>query len=161
MCCCGQPIINGQMGYKWQPNDTPIIRPPDPPPLDPDDEVLYDEPGRCGGIDSHSHHLIVVKRFGQAYLLFRHGGGVGRIDLHSMYKMSLERTLAAMDTNTRYWTLLTVYHAWNDGLRKGHSDESNRWESAFLEKRLKRRRRQGRVSVYFEPKIVYVNQLAE
>lgn len=56
MCCCGCPVVNGEPGYKWNPKDTPTVRPVDPPLLNDDDQLLRDEPGRCGGLDSHSHH---------------------------------------------------------------------------------------------------------
>jgi hypothetical protein len=40
------------------------------------DELIYDLPGRCGGMDSHCHHLRLVKaQFGGYALLMRHGGG--------------------------------------------------------------------------------------
>ena len=52
MCCCGKPIVNGEFGYKWQPNDAPGVRESDPPELCDGDELIYDEPGRCGGLDS-------------------------------------------------------------------------------------------------------------
>lgn len=49
MCCCGKPVVNGEMGYKWQPNDNPRICPVNPPALEENDQLLRDEPGRCGG----------------------------------------------------------------------------------------------------------------
>jgi hypothetical protein len=33
MCCCDQPTVNGELGYKWQPNDAPMVRRPDAPEL--------------------------------------------------------------------------------------------------------------------------------
>lgn len=48
MCCCGKPIVNGEFRYKWQPNDAPGVRESDPPELRDGDELVYDEPGRCG-----------------------------------------------------------------------------------------------------------------
>ena len=45
MCCCGKPVINGEMGYKWQPEHSPIVRQPAPPALQDGDALLYDEPG--------------------------------------------------------------------------------------------------------------------
>ena len=81
MCCCGKPIVNGEFGYKWQPNDAPGVRESDPPELRDGDELIYDEPGRCGGLDSHSHHYRVVARTGYFELLVRHGGGEDRVSL--------------------------------------------------------------------------------
>jgi hypothetical protein len=61
MCCCGTPVVNGEPGYKWQFNDTPGVRPVNAPSLNDNDQLLRDEPGRCGGLDSHSHHYRLVK----------------------------------------------------------------------------------------------------
>ena len=62
MCCCGKPVINGQPGFKWQPNDAPRIHPVNPPALDEYETLLYDEPGRCGGLDAHCHHYRVASQ---------------------------------------------------------------------------------------------------
>jgi hypothetical protein len=45
----------------------------DAPALLDGDVLLFDEPGRCGGLDSHCYHYRVVKRAGLS-LLVRHGG---------------------------------------------------------------------------------------
>ena len=60
MCSCGKPTINGELGYRWQPTDAPSIHPLNPPDLRPGETLVYDEPGRCGGMDSHSFHYRVV-----------------------------------------------------------------------------------------------------
>src|SRR5690349_19548495 len=77
MCCCDSPNVNGTPGYKWQPRDEPRIRPIDPPHLRDGDVLLFDEPGRCGGLDGHSYHFRLVKfaHDSNLSLLVRHGGG--------------------------------------------------------------------------------------
>ena len=152
MCCCGQPTINGQPGYKWQPNDAPRIRPIDPPALGEDDTLLYDEPGRCGGLDAHCHHYRVVKMFSSLYLLVQHGGGTERIPLH--LSRSVMQILESLDTHTRYWLLHSLYYAHHDGVAKGSAETRQYWNNAAVEKRIKLRRRRGNVSVYIQPKIV-------
>jgi len=78
MCCCERPNINGTLGYRWQPFDAPGIRLADPPELAESETLLYDEPGRCGGIDNHCHHFrVVVGNGGRLWLLVRHGGAHG------------------------------------------------------------------------------------
>ncbi len=82
MCCCGQPTINGTPGaYSWD-GKTWSTRQPEPPPLQEGDTLLYDEPGRCGGIDHHSHHFRLVRRqYGGHVVLVRHGGGDERFGI--------------------------------------------------------------------------------
>jgi len=138
MCCCGTPVVNGEMGYKWQPTDKPSVREPNPPSLRDRDVLLYDEPGRCGGLDSHCHHLRVVRHCGLA-LLVRHGGGEVRLRLQSV----LEPALAALDSTSRYWALLSIYHAHNDALRAGKQDADARWETAAAEGRIRTRKQRG------------------
>src|SRR5579872_5634439 len=117
MCCCGQPTINGQLGYRWNnPDAAPGIRPIDAPELQEGDTLLYDEPGRCGGLDSHCHHYRVVSR-GGLWLLRRNGSGDHRLHLSSL--QTLKGPLQALDSNGRYWLLSAIYHANSDGLSEG------------------------------------------
>jgi hypothetical protein len=82
MCCCGKPTINGELGYRWNnPNAEPMIHPVNAPDVSEGETILYDEPGRCGGIDSHSFHYRVTKLHGSLFLLVRHGAGDERIRL--------------------------------------------------------------------------------
>lgn len=154
MCCCGKPTINGQPGYKWQPNDPPSIRPVYPPELGEHDTQIYDEPGRCGGLDAHCHHYRVVKQFGSLFLLVQHGGGAERLRLHDT--PSLIATLTALDTNSRYWLLHAIYYANSDGAKHAHEQTSRTWRQAAAEKRIKTRKQRGSASVkvWIEPKIV-------
>lgn len=100
MCCCGKPTINGELGYRWnQPDGAPSIYPVNPPTLGDNDVLLFDEPGRCGGLDAHSHHFRVVRYCGLS-LLVRHGGGDERIRISST--PTLIETLTALDSNARY-----------------------------------------------------------
>ena len=101
MCCCEKPTINGEFGYKWQPNDNPIVRPVDPPMLSALEALLFDEPGRCGGLDCHSHHFRLVRGPGGSLgLMVRHGGGDEFFQL-STTKI-FEQTVASLDSNARY-----------------------------------------------------------
>ena len=150
MCCCDQPNVNGQPGYKWQPNDSPRVRPVNPPALDEHDKLLYDEPGRCGGLDSHCHHYRVALKYGSFYLLVRHGGGDERIRLADT--PSLLDTLASLDSTARYWVLNTIYHAHSDGARQAADKCNGTWTQAAAEKRIKTRKnaRRGTVKVWVE-----------
>lgn len=141
MCCCGQPIINGQPGYKWQPNDRPSIRPVYPPALEEGETLLYDEPGRCGGIDAHCHHYRVVKSYSSIYLLAQHGGGRESIRL-STTKHFLDM-LEKLDTHSRYWLLHTVAYAHRAGRDSGMEQIEGKWRRAAAEKRIKTRKLRG------------------
>jgi hypothetical protein len=150
MCCCGKPVINGQPGYKWQPNDKPGVYPAMPPALGEHDTLLFDEPGRCGGLDAHCHHYRVVKRRGVLYLLVKHGGGEEAFRLSSTD--SLTETLSALDTNARYWLLHTIYYAHHDGISDGYKEATDKWYKAAAEKRIKTRKQRNsdRVKVWIE-----------
>lgn len=151
MCCCGKPIINGQPGYKWRPEHSGVYS-LNPPELGEYDTLVYDEPGRCGGVDCHSHHYRVVKRFSQLALLVRHGGGDERIKLHET--KSFRDLLASLDSDGRYWLLHTIYYSYHDGRDLARDQTESKWRQAAAEKRIKTRkvRGQGSVKVWIEPK---------
>jgi hypothetical protein len=150
MCCCAKPNINGEPGYSWDGKNV-HTRPVAPPDLGEGDILLFDEPGRCGGMDSHCHHYRLVRRFGGTELLVRHGGGDERMRVSLPHGFSFE----ALDTNTRYWTFNALHHASRDGQTRG-SDAMNRtYRKAFVEGRLKKRSlpKQGMVKVWIEPSL--------
>lgn len=148
MCCCETPNINGQPGYRWQPTDPPSIRPVHPPSLDEWDELLYDEPGRCGGgIDSHAHHYRLVKRSGSIDLLVENGSGRHRIRTAFHKQVDF---LAALDSNTRYWIFNAIYHAHGDGERNAREKTHDFWRRAAAEKRIKTRKLRDGVKVWVE-----------
>lgn len=152
MCCCGRPTINGEPGaYSWD-GKTRGTRPPNPPDLREGDELLYDEPGRCGGIDAHSHHFRLVKgRYGYA-LLVRHGGGDDSFDLGITAKLCLG-SLASLDSNARYWLMHTIYSTWRDATGLAASRSNAEWRIAAAENRIRTRKRRGTntVNVWIEP----------
>ncbi len=149
MCCCVQPNVNGQPGYQWQPLDRPGTRSVNPP--ETDRNVLYDEPGRCGGQDSHCHHYRVVGSAKGAQfpsLLVRHGGGDQEIRLSN--GKAVLQALAMLDSNGRYWLLNALYHAQADAKRAGQQEATARWRQAAAENRIKVRKVRGRDAVTVE-----------
>lgn len=155
MCCCVKPTVNGEPGYQWNPNDKPIVRPANPP--NTDRNVLYDEPGRCGGQDSHCHHYRVVgSATGASFpsLLVRHGGGDEEIRLSN--GKAVLAALAALDSNGRYWLLNALYHAQADARRAARDMEAATWRKAAAEGRIKVRKVRGsdRVRVEVLPQAV-------
>jgi hypothetical protein len=141
MCCCEKPVVNGEMGYKWQPTDREGVRPISAPAITEGDELLYDEMGRCGEIDSHCHHYRIVKNCGNIYLLVRNGGGDDRIRL-SLYGKQVN-SFAILNSNDRYWLLNAIYHAHSEGKRNGRDRANEQWRKAAIEKRIKTRKIRG------------------
>jgi len=153
MCCCGKPTINGTVGYRWNnPDAEPSVYPLNPPNLEQSDSLLFDEPGRCGGLDSHSHHYRVVEQHGTIWLLVRHGGGDERIRLSAPNQL-IPITLVHLDPNARYWLLNAIFHAHSAGARDARFHEQERWRKAAIDKRIKVHKRKGTFHVSIEPKI--------
>jgi hypothetical protein len=146
MCCCEKPTVNGEVGYRWNdPNAPPSVYPVKPPELKEDETLLYDEPGRCGGLDSHSFHYRLVSRFSSVYLVVRHGGGDERFRLSST--TTLLETLTAMGSTARYWVFNALYHAHSYAKREGREGEAMRWRQAAAEKRIRTRKNRGENTV--------------
>lgn len=152
MCFCDKPTINGTAPVKTCFEYPASNYPPNPPALLDGDVLLFDEPGRCGGLDSHSHHFRLVKHgCGSLSLLVRHGGGDERMRLYP--HRDLPKFLEAMDSNTRYWMLATIRSAHSDGERNGRDSERHTWQKAAADKRIKTRKhpRLGVIKVWIEP----------
>lgn len=161
MCCCEKPNVNGQPGYSWD-GKSAGVHPANPPALKEGDTLVYDEPGRCGGLDCHSHHFRVVKgeHGSRHYLLVRHGGGDERIELVSswgclvgaMGRAEVDH-LAPLDSNGRYWLLHTIYSVHRDAARTARQRTAAEWMQAAATKRIKTRKTRGyhSVRVWIEP----------
>lgn len=123
MCCCGKAVVNGEMGYKWQPDNAPSIRPVDPPAIADGYQILFDEPGRCGGLDCHSHHFRLVKSPYFYRLLVRHGGGDESMEMSPVFRLTLP-TIESASSDARYWLLHSLYSAYRDGKRTADEPKS-------------------------------------
>jgi len=153
MCCCKKPNVNGEKGaYSWD-GKSFGVRQPNPPDLLEHDELLYDEPGRCGGLDSHSFHFRIVKQFGTHYLLVRHGGGDERIRLGSRPGIEV---IAKLNSNDRYWILQQLYHVQQRQADEASQNTASKYRSAFVEGRLKKKKVRGQnaYKVTIDPKVV-------
>jgi hypothetical protein len=149
MCCCEKPTVNGELGYRWQPNDNPMVREVNPPAITADETILYDEPGRCGGVDCHSHHFRLVKDRYHYLLLVRHGGDDERISLSVVFKLF---DFSTLDSTARYWMFYTIYDAHKDAANNARSACASEWHKAAAEKRIRTRKQpnQDRVKVWVE-----------
>jgi hypothetical protein len=153
MCICKRPHVNGENGlYGWMNGSTVqhSTYPPNPPALIEGDEILCDEPGRCGVIDSHAFHFRIVRHHGAEYFLVRHGAGDERIFFNSARYGALD-LLLAMDSNARYWMLAAIYYTMQRQTRKAVEDTEREWKRAAIEKRIKVRRRRGIAKVEIVP----------
>jgi hypothetical protein len=150
MCCCGKPTINGEPGCKMTYESAPGIHPLNPPALEERDVLLFDEPGRCGGTDSHAFHYRLVEHCGIS-LLVRHGGGDERLSLSTTPAML--QTLTALDSNARYWIFNAIFHAHHDAARDARIVEADTWRTAAAEKRIKTRKfpSRGIIKVWIDP----------
>jgi len=151
MCMCGKTIVNGEPGYSWD-GKSFGTREPNPPDLTGADSLLYDLPGRCGGIDSHSYHFRVVQRYGSVKIIVRHGAGEEELTVY--LSSPIRKVLKEAGDTERYWIVCTLYHATQAGARKATDEINSRWYTAAAEKRIKTRKlpRQGRIKVWIEPK---------
>lgn len=152
MCMCDKPNVNGTPNaYSWDGKNRSTYQ-PFPPVLLDRDELLYDEPGRCGGLDCHAHHFRLVKTSYTYDVLVRHGGGQERFSIGVVGRL-LVPSLASLDSNGRYWLLHTLYSVREDTRRAAEDMVSFRWRTAAAEKRIKTRkiRGQGKVKVWIEP----------
>ena len=153
MCCCGKPTINGKLGYKWNQPDGPAgTYPVNPPALHDGETLLYDEPGRCGGSDSHSYHFRVTQEGGRVYLLVRHGGDDERMEFG--WKSTVLPPLAVLNSTGRYWLLCAAFHGMKDAVHNAVSKETAEWRKAAADKRIRTRKfpARGVVKVWIEPK---------
>ncbi len=149
MCCCKTPNVNGKPGYSWD-GRTESTYPVTAPELEEGETALWDEPGRCGGLDSHAFHFQLVKNGGQYWLVVRHGGGQERHKLsHSLCFVAVEH----FSSNDRYWLLHGIYNTLRDAARQASEKKHREWMEAAAEKRIKRRSRGGVVRVTVEPKL--------
>lgn len=148
MCMCKAPNINGQPGYSWD-GKSIGIRPISAPELLESDVLIYDEPGRCGGQDSHCHHIRFAKALGCYAILVRHGGGDERLEItgYRPGTRHIVEALAGMDSTARYWTLLSLYYIHRESADNARREEESRWKQAIAAKHIKVRRSKYRVTV--------------
>lgn len=155
MCCCGKAVINGEEGYSWD-GKSFSIRKPWYPELQEGDDLIRDLPGRCGGVDSHSHDFRLVRRkITGLDLLVRHGGGEDRVSLHAY---GAEAFIESMSESDCYWMMRALYDVQRDSARKAQDIEAHRWRKAAASKRIKTRKQRGTdaVKVWIEPERVNI-----
>lgn len=124
------------------------------PPVEEDEEIIFDEPGRIlpptteqgNATDCRSHYFRVTKaKFGKYRLRVKHGGGEECWDLD--YSDRTAYGLMQMDSDSRFRILWIIMDAHHEGEGRG----AKKYCQLFLEGRLKKRRKNGLVSVEILP----------
>ncbi len=121
------------------------------PTLGEDDIELFSEHGRVlrrgddkHGIDYRSHWFVLAQsRFGGLSLLVKHGGGQRRVHL-GYEEEHLVDSLKELDSNHRYLMLYMIYSVHATAKQQGIDQTAQKYQKAFLEGRLKKRRRNNR-----------------
>jgi hypothetical protein len=153
MCMCPKPYVNGTgPGYRWNNAADPLQSlPTNPPPLPEgpftDATLLYDLPGRCGGLDCHSHHFRFWIDCNILYLACRHGGGDRAYPLGRHYPKEGKANpiLAAVESlptdDDRFWFAHRLFTSVDDASRLSRQNEHEKWRKATIEKRVRVNRR--------------------
>lgn len=151
MCCCGKPTKNGEPNaYSWD-GKAFMTRHPTPPPTLDGDEILIDEPGRCGGLDCHCHHFRVVKNGLAYYLLTQRGGGqTYRTELACSARFGGIAALLSLSSDARFWLLVAIYSTLQTETRKATDTERATWAKAAHDKKIKVNRRGRHHRVWIE-----------
>ena len=127
------------------------------PDIEDTDSLMYDEPGRImDNIDHRSHwYRFVMDRSNAGVLLVKHGGGQERINLRYCFPNKARRLVAAMvnmPSDDRYAFLSTIYDAHSEATIRTEERTRRDWVHAFLDKRIKKQRREGMIYVRIVPK---------
>lgn len=127
------------------------------------DVLMYCEHGRIlyrrpedrtnrQGTDCRSHWFRVVKNGGMFTLLVRHGGGEERVNLGYDYR-NFPAILDPLDSDARYWLLWIILDVHQKAERDESARAARRYQQAFVEGRLRKRKQRGSdsVKVWIDP----------
>lgn len=129
------------------------------PTIPEDEAIIFDEPGRVlpplkgdhGGTCCRSHHFVVTRpRFGRPTLRVKHGGGEESWPLG--WDQRAVDGLDKLPSDERYRLLWVIMDAHKDSARQAAEQTARRYEQAFVDGRLKKRKRRGsdRYKVWIE-----------
>lgn len=125
------------------------------PTFEPTDTVIYSEHGRSiNHTDYRSHWFAVVKpTIGRYQLLVKHGGGEERINLEYEFACGGLLALASLESDARYLMLHTLYSLYKDTKQTTETQQGTYYRLAFLEGRLKRKKKNHHYYVTVLPKV--------
>jgi len=117
------------------------------------DTLIFSEHGRITNkVDFRSHWLTLVKaQYGGYFLLVKHGGGEERISLGYDHVCNALEALGQLTEDQRYLILYCLYDAHKDAKREAQQETRSYFQLAFLEGRLKRRKRDHRYYCEVQP----------
>jgi len=117
------------------------------------DTLIFSEHGRsANNVDFRSHWLTLVKaQYGGYFLLVKHGGGEERISLGYDHVCNALDALGQLTEDQRYLILYCLYDAHKDAKHEAREERTSYFHLAFLEGRLKRRKRNHRVYCEVQP----------
>ena len=119
------------------------------PSIGEDEQELFSECGRSlNNTDYRSHWFVMTENHGQVQILVKHGAGEERFHLgfKSMLKQFVDAA-ASMDSDTRYLTFHTLFRVHSEARYSAITDTSRKYAQAFVDGRLKKRKRNNQVRV--------------
>lgn len=136
------------MGYETEKWREPTIRE--------GDTVIYSEHGRVVNKTCFRSywHVLIKAEVGGYWLLTKHGGGEERFSLGYNFQNTWIPAVESMDSDQRYLLLHTLYSAYSNGGQEARKATASNYAMAFLEGRLKRRKRNHRYYCEILPKIM-------
>lgn len=146
MCGCGKPTRNGEKGYSWDGKEKGV-RQPWYPQLQEGDELLYDEPGRCGRrIDSHCFDVRIVRNGRGLNALVQNGRGDFRFGLLYVNQEDLD----SLGSDGRYWLVVSMYHELERRERDTRQREHERFTRAYIQRRIRKVRNHAAIRILAE-----------
>ena len=117
------------------------------------DTIIFSEHGRiANNVDFRSHWLLLVKaQYGGYFLLVKHGGGEERIALGYNHVCNALDALGQLTEDQRYLILYCLYATHKNAKCDTLRDTTSYFHLAFLEGRLKRRKRDHRIYCEVRP----------
>lgn len=143
------------MGWETEPLRRPAI---------PEDAtIIFDEHGRVlhhgnnFGVDYRSHWFVLIQEGTHYALLVRHGAGDERINLgYKSHVGPVIDSFATLDSDKRYCALYCLFDLYKDTKKNATDRTASYYQMAFLEGRMKRKKRDHRYYVRVEDKIEQV-----
>ena len=126
------------------------------PSEDKDETVLFSEHGRILHNTCYRAYWFKIVRgghFGKSYLIVKHGGGQERIALGYRFEL-LQPAFEAMDSDTRFLMMFEIFTVQGEQAREAAAQQAHYYQRAFLEGRLKKRRKNNRIRCEVLPEIV-------
>lgn len=106
-----------------------------------------------GNGTDYGSHAIKLARFSDfpshgLYILMHHGGGREVLAVPKFYDGGdLEAAILAMPERLQYALLYTIWNTARNARQEAQQETAGKWAKAITEKRIRKRRKNGRVSV--------------